>query len=84
MKPMTITGLREDIYNTIDRVIETGVPVVVERKGKKVKIVPETEHVSENIFKKLSRLKPHNNAIVGDPEDLVDLKVWEWHEEKNL
>lgn len=84
MKPMTVTSLRNDLYNTIDRVIETGVPVVVERKGKKVKIVAAQPGEKVDIFKKLSKLKPHNNAIVGDPEELVDLKVWEWHEEKNL
>lgn len=39
---MTIsaTKLRADIYRLIDKVIESGVPVEVELRGKKVRIVP--------------------------------------------
>ena len=33
--------LREDIYNLLDRVIETGAPLEIKRKGRTLKIVLE-------------------------------------------
>src|SRR5688572_6739620 len=40
--PMTITAttLRADLYRVIDNVLKTGVPVEVELRGRKVRIVP--------------------------------------------
>lgn len=35
------------------------------------------------IKNKLSKLKPHN-VIIGDPEELVSLKLAEWNEVDNL
>lgn len=32
---------------------------------------------------KLSHLK-RRNTIKGDPEELVEMQVWEWHEPENL
>jgi len=66
---ITASKLRENIYRLLDEVIETGVPVEVERRGRRLRIVPADEPVRA----KLGRLDPHPEAIRGDPEDLVHL-----------
>jgi hypothetical protein len=38
--PLTASKLRENIYRILDQVLETGVPVEIERRGKILKIVP--------------------------------------------
>ncbi len=65
------TELRQNIYNLLDQVIETGVPLEIKRKGHKLKIVP-SKPVS-----KLSTLKSNPDCIVGNPEDLVNI---DWSE----
>lgn len=77
MNPITTTHLRSNIYNILDSVIETGTPVEISRKGHTLKIVVDREDKS-----KISKLKPQK-IIVGDPDDLVDLKVAEWDEKQN-
>jgi len=69
---MTVTKLRQNIFKILDQVIETGLPVIVERNGKKLKIVT-VEPAS-----KLENLEPHPGTINGDPEDLVHM---DWSEE---
>ena len=66
---ITASKLRENIYRVLDQVVETGGPVEIGRRGKRLKIVPADEPVRG----KLDRLEPHPDAIVGDPEDLVHL-----------
>lgn len=66
---ITASKLRENIYRVLDQVVETGVPVEIERRGRRLKIVPADEPARG----KLDRLDPHPDAIVGDPEDLVHL-----------
>ena len=72
---MTVSAsqLRNDIYRMLDGVIETGVPLLIERKGHRLKVV------CEETPGKLARLVKHE-CIVGDPEDLVHMD-WsgEWH-----
>jgi prevent-host-death family protein len=73
---VTASKLRADIYNILDETLKTGVPVEVVRKGRVLKIVPETKP------DKLSRLKKRD-YIVGDPEDLVHIDwLSEWSEMK--
>lgn len=66
---ITASKLRENIYKVLDSVLETGAPVEIERRGRKLRIVP----VDDPPRSKLNRLQPHPDAIVGDPEDLVHL-----------
>ena len=73
---ITASKLRENIYKVLDQVIETGVPVEIERRGRILKIVPG----DENPRSKLARLEPRPKAIVGDPEDLIHL---DWSSEWN-
>ncbi|MEZ4426025.1 MAG: type II toxin-antitoxin system prevent-host-death family antitoxin [Gemmatimonadota bacterium] len=49
----SISRLRADLYRVIDRVLETGEPVEVERNGRRVRIVP-AEAASQ-----LAALRPH-------------------------
>ena len=61
---MTASKLRQNIYNVLDRALETGVPVEIQRRGKILKIVPS---VGKN---KLANLKKHD-VLKGDPQDIV-------------
>jgi prevent-host-death family protein len=65
---MTITAsaLRNDIYRLLDRVAETGDPLVVSRKGHLLKIV------SEKRPGKLMQLTRHE-CIQGNADDLVHM-----------
>ncbi len=70
---MTASELRQNIYQLLDRVLETGVPLEIDRKGQKLRIVSETPR------RKLDNLK-RRDCLRGDPEDLVHMD-WssEWH-----
>jgi hypothetical protein len=59
--------LRANIYRLLDEVLETGTPLEIERKGRKLRIVRD-EPIS-----KLDRLVPHPDYLVGDPEDIVEI-----------
>lgn len=69
---LSITALRRNLYKVVDKVLETGIPVEIERNGRSVLITP-----AESTFSKLSRL-PRRHAIVGDPDELVTFDVSEW------
>jgi prevent-host-death family protein len=70
---MTVTKLRQNLFKVLDRVLDTGVPIEIKRKGKKIRIVA-VEPVS-----RLEKLEPHPGTIVGDPEDLVHMNWFgEW------
>lgn len=60
------SALRENIYRILDQVLETGVAVEIERKGKILKIVP-VEPVS-----KLANLKARP-YLLSDPDEIVHL-----------
>ena len=77
MTPMSLTALRNQIFKVVDEVIKTGIPVMIERKGHRLKIILEEKK------SKLENLKPHD-CIIGNPDDLVQLKVAQWTEEGRL
>jgi antitoxin (DNA-binding transcriptional repressor) of toxin-antitoxin stability system len=77
MEKMTLTALRQDLFRVVDRVLETGVPVAIERQGKTVLLAPQAAPP------KLSRLK-RRKLVKGDPRSLVDLKVTRWREPRKL
>lgn len=74
---LTITGLRKQLFKVVDSVVETGIPVEIERNGHIVKIVLEEKK------SKLSNLKKHA-CIVGDPESLIDIDPSIWEEVDKL
>jgi Antitoxin Phd_YefM, type II toxin-antitoxin system len=66
-KPYSVSRLRADLYRVLDSVLETGVPVEIERRGKRLRIVAAEEASA------LDRLTPRPGYIEGDPETLVHL-----------
>ncbi len=77
---MTVTAsmLRQNVYQLLDEVIETGQPIEIERKGKRLRIERHSQSGS-----KLSRLTRHT-CIQGDPESVVHCdwsSEWEAHPE---
>ncbi len=66
MKKLSATKLRENLYAVLDEVLETGSATIVERKGRLIRIVPDSAP------SRISRLERHD-TIVGDPDDLVHL-----------
>lgn len=77
MTVLTITSLRENLFNIFDKIIASGVPLEVERKGNKLRI---------NLVGKINKLDnliPHD-SIVGHPDDLVKETRFPWKEPKNI
>lgn len=70
----TASEVRADIYNLLDQVISTGVPLEIERKGKILRIMPPKES------SRLANLVVRDDFIVGDPDDLIHM---DWSEEWN-
>jgi hypothetical protein len=72
---LSLTKVRADLYKIVDSVLETGTPVEIERRGKKVRIIL-VKPVS-----KLDNLVKRPGTIVGKPEDVVHVD-WsgEWTE----
>ena len=75
MKSITVTELRGNIYNLLDEVLNTGIPIEINKGGKKLKIMPVGKP------KKLQNLVSRPNVIKGNPDDLVDIS---WEKEVNL
>lgn len=74
---LTLTELRSDLYQVVDQIIETGIPVEVLRNGHKIKIVLADGP------SKLERLVPRKNVINGDPDSIVHCDwLSEWSETK--
>jgi antitoxin (DNA-binding transcriptional repressor) of toxin-antitoxin stability system len=68
---VTASRLRSDIYRILDRVLETGVPVEIERRGKVLRLVPP------DAASKMSRLA-QREYLAADPQDLVHI---DWSDE---
>jgi prevent-host-death family protein len=75
MKSVTPTELRANIYNLLDEVLKTGIPLEVRKGGKKLRIV------SEEKADKFQNLISRPHVIQGDPEELVEIS---WEDEVNL
>jgi len=75
MSNLTPTELRNNIYNVLDEVLATGIPVEIIRKGKTLKII-----VVDPIDK-LQNLSVRSGFITGDSEDLPDIH---WDEDVKL
>ena len=73
--PISTSALRGNIYKLLDQVLETGVPLEIERKGKLLKIIPDEQSG------KMENLTRHR-CMVGDPESIVHID-WsdEWHDD---
>ena len=71
MKAITVTELRSNIYQLLDEVLSTGVPLEVNKGGRKLQIAP-VEPVD-----KFAELVYQPDIIKGDPDDLADIQ-WEY------
>ena len=69
---MSASALMQNIYKIFDRVLETGIPVEIERKKGRIKIVPIKKR------SKLKNLKKHR-IMKCPPEEIVHIN-WskEW------
>jgi len=56
MTKVTASKLRENIYRLLDEVLESGHPIEIERKGKRLRIVPADPEPSESRSPKQGRL----------------------------
>ena len=77
MGSISLTALRSNLFKIVDDIIKTGNPVEIERSGHRLKITLEEKR------SKLDNLKPHD-CIVGEPDDLIQIKVGEWGEATKL
>ena len=71
-KPYSVSRLRANLYRLLDRVLDTGVPLEVERKGRRLRILPADSGG------RLGNLRPHPEYLAADPDSLVHL---DWSEE---
>lgn len=78
MEKISLTSLRNNIYQIFDNLIQTGIPLEIERNGHKILISLENESND-----KFAKLKPHH-TINGDPKELINLNVGVWERGKNL
>ena len=60
-------NIQNDIFQLLDKVIKTGVPVEIERKGKRLLISPAEKR------RDLDSLEEHPEFMVGNPDDLVHI-----------
>lgn len=63
---ISTSALRQNLYKLLDKVLETGIPLEIKRKGKIIKIMPPVE------TDKLSNLKKRN-ILNCDPDELVHI-----------
>jgi prevent-host-death family protein len=70
MKTVSATELRTNIYQLLDEVLRSGLPIEVKRGERKLRIVPIEK------ADKFQSLAYRRDVIRGDPEELVTLN-WE-------
>jgi len=75
MKKVTLTELSNNIDRLLDEVLETGIPLEINKNGKLLKIVPieKTDKLKNLTFKP--------DVIQGNPDDLVNIS---WEQEVNI
>jgi prevent-host-death family protein len=75
MKSVTPTELRGNLFNLLDEILKTGIPLEIDRGGKRLRIVPVEK------IDKLQNLVRRPDVILGDPDELISLS---WEQELNL
>lgn len=78
MHKLTITALRQKLFQVADEVLESGIPVAIQRRGRTLLLVAEAAGKP-----RLAALK-RRKLIKGDAANLAETKVGEWREPKNL
>jgi PHD/YefM family antitoxin component YafN of YafNO toxin-antitoxin module len=77
MNTLSLTTLQNDLLKMIDKVLETGIPIEIERHGRKIMIVEVKS--PQSITKRLTAKPLFTNEI-----DFDTPTEWEWNETKNL
>ena len=77
MEKLTLTALRQNLFEVADRVLETGIAVAIERRGKTLLLAPQ------GAAPKLARLR-RRALIKGPPGALVNVKAGAWREPRHL
>jgi prevent-host-death family protein len=75
MKTVTPTELRANIYQLLEEVLDTGVPLEIKKGDRRLRVVPVEE------VDKFHNLVFRPQVILGDPEELVTI---DWESEVNL
>jgi len=77
MAPIKLTTLRSKLFEMVDQVITTGIPLEIERRGKRLHIALVEKKA------KLANLKAHD-CIVGDPDELIHLEAAPWQNDQRV
>lgn len=72
MKQVTVTELRRNIFNLLEEVLDTGIPLEIDKGGRRLRIAP-VEPVD-----KFANFEPIPNLLKGDPEDIVHIE-WDFN-----
>ena len=64
---ITPTELRKNLYRLLDKILQTGTPLDINRKGHKLRIVPLQGP------SRIADLEPHPGTIACDPEEIVHM-----------
>jgi prevent-host-death family protein len=75
MKSVTSSKLQNNLDQLLDEILNTGTPLEIERNGKRLRIIPV------KTVDKLQKLIYRPEAIIGDPDELVQIS---WEQETNL
>ena len=75
MDAITPTELRANIYNILEEILRTGIPIEINKGNRRLKIVPIAK------VDKFNNLISRPNVIQGNADDLVDIH---WESEVNL
>lgn len=68
MAPVYSTSrLRSDLYRLLDGVLETGIPLDIERRGRRLRIVPAEGGG------RLDNLVPDPDYLAVDPDEIVHM-----------
>jgi antitoxin (DNA-binding transcriptional repressor) of toxin-antitoxin stability system len=95
MKTVTITELRRNIFRLIDESLETGEPILLHRKGKRVVLGPETAAAAvETEAERAERLRKFWDEPPPPGWENLDLSLealkaarqeyWKWDQEPEL
>ena len=68
---LTASRLRANVYRVLDQVLETGVPVEIERHGRRLRILPVSAG-GRRVAGKLAKLKPRAYLRCA-PEQLIHI-----------
>ena len=64
---ITPTDFRKNIFNLLDNLLDTGKVLEINRNGHIFKVVPPKKR------KKLDRLIPHKDAVIGNSDDFISM-----------